>query len=182
MVDHEAADRLTGIFRRYADQVHAYAVVRAGPQVAADVVADTFLIAWRRLDVVPQEPLPWLLGTARRVSAMHRRTRARQQSLVDKMTALAATAPGLMAERDVDNELWRALDGLRAREREAVLLTSWFDLSNAEAAAVQGCATGTFAARLHRARRHLRSVLEQRDIRADQQMPAPSQPTRMDTA
>jgi RNA polymerase sigma-70 factor (ECF subfamily) len=37
--------------------------------MAPDVVAETFLVAWRRLDDVPADPLPWLYGVARRVLA-----------------------------------------------------------------------------------------------------------------
>jgi len=31
-----------------------------------DVVAETFLVAWRRLDDIPAEARPWLLGVARK--------------------------------------------------------------------------------------------------------------------
>jgi RNA polymerase sigma factor (sigma-70 family) len=159
VLEQDSADRLTDLFSRYADTVHAYAVTRAGLDAAPDVVADTFLVAWRRLNVLPEPPLPWLLATARRVAATHRRSRARQVSLAQRMAQLARSAPELMPEGPVDYELWQALDRLPPREREALILVAWFDLTNSDAATVQGGSVGAFAVRLHRARRKLQREL-----------------------
>jgi len=52
------------LYREYADRVHAYALRRTTPGAADDVVAEVFLVVWRRLGLVPDEPLPWLLGVA----------------------------------------------------------------------------------------------------------------------
>jgi RNA polymerase sigma-70 factor, ECF subfamily len=54
--------------------VRAYALRRASPDAAQDVVADTFLVVWRRLEDVPADALPWLYGIARRVLANQRRS------------------------------------------------------------------------------------------------------------
>lgn len=155
--------RMTRTFAEHADAVHAYAVVQVGPDAAADVVSETFLVAWRRLDVVPEQPLPWLLATARRVAATHRRGRQRHHRLIDRMAGFAATQPQVMDPAEVDHELWRAMGRLSARERDALLLVAWFDLTNTEAAHVQGCTANAFTVRLHRARKHLRALLDQGD-------------------
>lgn len=65
--DDDAAQRLERLFDAYADRVHAFATHRVGPDSARDVVSETFLVAWRRFDTVPDRALPWLLGTARKV-------------------------------------------------------------------------------------------------------------------
>ena len=69
---------------------------RCDPETADDVVADVFLIAWRRRAELPEEPLPWLLGTARRVLANHARGQSRRVRLRDRLAAepvMAATPP-----------------------------------------------------------------------------------------
>src|SRR4029450_2647016 len=65
------------MFRECYPVVRAYARRRAAPDAAQDVVADTFLVAWRRLEDVPEDALPWLYGVARRVLANQRRSAAR---------------------------------------------------------------------------------------------------------
>ncbi len=61
------------LYRQHAGAVLAYARRRTTQEAADDAVAEVFLIAWRRVDDVPAEPLPWLLGVARRVLANQRR-------------------------------------------------------------------------------------------------------------
>jgi RNA polymerase sigma-70 factor (ECF subfamily) len=56
-----------------------------GPERAKDVAAETFLIAWRRLEDVPREPAPWLLGVARKVIAGQLRTDARRDALAARL-------------------------------------------------------------------------------------------------
>ncbi|TDO27506.1 RNA polymerase sigma-70 factor (ECF subfamily) [Kribbella sp. VKM Ac-2527] len=164
--------RTTRTFADHADAVHAYAVVQVGPDAAPDVVSETFLVAWRRLDVVPEQPLPWLLATARRVAATHRRGWRRHNRLIDRMAGFAATEPQAMDPAELDGDLWRAMDRLSARERDALLLVTWFDLTNTEAAHVQGCTANAFTVRLHRARRHLRALLDQDDHHQTRHDPA----------
>ncbi|MFB6722529.1 RNA polymerase sigma factor [Kribbella sp. NPDC056345] len=151
--------RMTRTFAEHADAVHAYAVVQVGTQLAADVVSETFLVAWRRFDVVPEQALPWLLATARRVAATHRRSMRRRERLIDRVAGLAATESQPAAPVDIDDEVWRALDQLSDLERDAVLLVAWFDLSPAEGAQVLGCSVNALTVRLHRARKHLRGLL-----------------------
>jgi RNA polymerase sigma-70 factor, ECF subfamily len=64
--------------------VLAYAVRRTpDPQDAADVVAETFLVAWRRLDAVPsgEQARPWLYGVARHTLANRQRSELRRNRL-----------------------------------------------------------------------------------------------------
>jgi RNA polymerase sigma-70 factor (ECF subfamily) len=65
------------------------------PDDAADVIAETFLIAWRRLDEIPlrEQRRLWLYGVARRVLANHRRGQRRRSSLADRLRADLALTP-----------------------------------------------------------------------------------------
>nr|BFE82296.1 hypothetical protein GCM10020093_048970 [Planobispora longispora] len=69
MDDPEA--RFTALYDRHYRSVLGYALLRAERQAAEDVASETFLIAWRRLDGVPDQPLPWLLGVARNLLRKH---------------------------------------------------------------------------------------------------------------
>lgn len=53
----DARAQFERLYLGYADRVHAYAQRRSSRAVADDVVADVFLVVWRRLNEVPEEPL-----------------------------------------------------------------------------------------------------------------------------
>ena len=86
-------DRFEALYAEHFGRVLAYVLRRAPAAVAADVVADVFLVAWRRLERVPAEPLPWLLSVARKTLANERRGGRRRAALVDALTD---------AERDIE--------------------------------------------------------------------------------
>jgi DNA-directed RNA polymerase specialized sigma24 family protein len=73
------------LFEEHFRTVSGYALRRAGAGEADDVVAETFLIAWRRLEDVPAEAKPWLLGVARRVLANRHRGAARRAALTERI-------------------------------------------------------------------------------------------------
>jgi RNA polymerase sigma-70 factor (ECF subfamily) len=142
------------MFRAHHDAVLAYALRRATPDDARDVVADTFLIAWRRLDEVPRDhSRAWLYGVARRVLANQRRAVRRQTSLVHRLPSLVTGPPA------GDGLILEALAALGDGDRELLLLVAWEGLSITDAALVLGCRTATARMRLHRARRRLAAQL-----------------------
>lgn len=154
-------DKFERLFRESYPLVRAYALRRAAPDAAQDVVADTFLVAWRRLEDVPEDPLPWLYGTARRVLANQRRSAARGVALEQRLSGAAgADARADLGDSLADAELMReALDRLSDHSREALMLVAWEGLDGARAARAAGCSKATFAVRLHRARRRLAAEL-----------------------
>jgi RNA polymerase sigma-70 factor (ECF subfamily) len=155
-------NRLRELFEQHSTRVLAYALRHIGPDHAEDVVADVFLVAWRRLDDVPEPALPWLLVTARHTIANRRRGVARRQRLTDELVALescAATSAGADHAVIERRTMLAALRELSAAEREALLLVAWDGLTAVQAAAVAGCSRSAFELRLHRARNRLRRVL-----------------------
>lgn len=154
-------ERFDHLFSAFYAAVLAYGMRRATRIVAEEVASETFLVAWRRLDVVPDEPLPWLLGVARRVLANQRRSEQRSQALVARLGA-SLTTRGDASRHGVDplgEDLTDALAALSLREREAVLLIAWEGLTQAEAATAAGCSPTTFRVRLYRARKALRAFM-----------------------
>jgi RNA polymerase sigma-70 factor (ECF subfamily) len=140
--------------------VLAYAYRRTGPEDAEEVVAETFLIAWRRTGDLPADPVPWLLRTARNVIANRYRADRRGGELRARLGSQRPAAVADPAERAAGDDAVRAtMAALPEREREALALHVWDGLSNEQAAVVLGCSRTTFAVRLHRARTRLRKQL-----------------------
>ncbi len=151
-----AQQRFEAIYREHAAAVHRYALRRTQPGEAEDIVAEVFLIAWRRLEDVPSDPRGWLLGAARRVVSNRRRSDRRRAALREQ--AAAAPVRG-EEEAAVSGQLAEALLSLPEADREALTLIDWDGLSHREAARVLGVREGTFAVRLSRARRRLARAL-----------------------
>jgi RNA polymerase sigma-70 factor, ECF subfamily len=149
--------RLEQLYVEHADAVYGYARRRAQASVAEDVVMEVFVVACRRLDDVPEEALPWLLGCARRVLANQRRSVMRAEALTDRLRG-AAHSGGVDA--GAADMLAGALEQLGVGDREIILLSSWEGLDWRELALTLGCSRGAAAVRLHRARRRLRHALE----------------------
>ncbi|HEY1775291.1 MAG TPA: RNA polymerase sigma factor [Solirubrobacteraceae bacterium] len=164
----EASERFEALFDRYHGEVAAYVRRRAPARLAEDVVSETFLIAWRSLDRVHGDPLPWLYGVARRVLANDLRREHRRSALAARLAQEPDDPPTTVLGLDVSEPVRTALLALGHREREAVLLIAWEGLNPKQAAAAAGCSGATFRARLYRARRHLRRALSPRTL-ADEQ-------------
>jgi RNA polymerase sigma factor (sigma-70 family) len=126
--------------------------------IADDVVSETFLVAWRRLDDAPASPLPWLIGIARNVRLNARRGARRQAALAERLSREDSNAP--VEQPSPDGDLVRAaLASLSERDREVLLLSAWDDLDRDAIAAVLGCSKANVGVRLHRARRRFAAAL-----------------------
>ncbi len=151
-------ERFERVFAEHCRQVFAYAARRA-PDRADDVVAETFAIAWRRLDELPRDVEPWLYGVARRVLAGQWRAQSRQAALVSRLVELAPAITEDDAELD-HAVLHDALGRLAERDREALLLVYWEGLEPERAAAVLEISRDALNQRVHRARERLRARCE----------------------
>jgi RNA polymerase sigma-70 factor, ECF subfamily len=145
-------------WNRDGPRVAAYARRHVPPDDVQDVVADTFLQAWRRWDAVPRPPIAWLIGTARKVIGNSRRASRRRGALHDRLVLLDGVArpsedAGLVAAERI--AALEALAALPEHQREALLLVAWDGLSPDEAASALGIRPGTFRVRAHRARNAL---------------------------
>jgi RNA polymerase sigma-70 factor (ECF subfamily) len=156
--DSERRVRFEALFAKHHDPVRRYIIRRQSAPLVDDAIAETFLVAWRRLDEIPDRTLPWLLGVARRVLADQRRAVRRRRSLSERLRGSIMT-PGLAGDWEppagLTPELASALAALSEHEREALLLVAWDELSPADAARVAGCSPAAFRVRLHRARQRV---------------------------
>jgi RNA polymerase sigma-70 factor, ECF subfamily len=149
-----------------------YAVVRAyawrrSPAFADDIVSETFLVAWKRLEEVPRHAsLPWLLKVARNVNLnLTRGERRRREREMAEAIAWPREEAGLEPEylERSDTRVLQLLRFLTEPDREVLLLVAWEGLDRAAIAKVLGCSRANVALRLHRARRRFQALLENRD-------------------
>jgi RNA polymerase sigma-70 factor (ECF subfamily) len=157
------AERFRALFESELVAIVGYAARRLDdPTDAADVAADVFVIAWRRIRDVPPGPEArlWLYGVARNVLSNHTRSARRRIRLVDRLRhelhvlpAASTPAPGDVIA------LRQALSELREDDRELLLLATWEGLSPSQIASVLQVPPGTVRSRLHRARKALRLAL-----------------------
>lgn len=133
------------------------------PTDAADVVSETFLVAWRRLDEAPPgDSRPWLFGIARHVLSNYHRGLRRRQRLGGRLrdTLARDVAPDPANGVTEWDRIRRVLLKLRPDDRELLMLVGWDGLTPTEAAGVVGIAPGTARMRLARARARFRDLLD----------------------
>lgn len=163
------AQRFEAIYRAHYAAIVRFAHRRTDPASADEVVAETFTVAWRRLDDVPVDPLPWLYVVARNLLYGEQRSagRARRNavSVADAFGAGLGRDPAdAYAERE---RLLHALSTLSELDREALRLVAWEGLDQRDAAHVLGTTRVAFAMRVSRARRRLAAALAAADASAD---------------
>jgi DNA-directed RNA polymerase specialized sigma24 family protein len=144
---------LRALFEAHYEAVLNYARRRTAQLAdAEDVVADTFVVAWRRLNDLPVETaerLPWLLGIARRILLNQRRSFRRRARLVERIRMAARGSP---APPSPLPPVMEAMTELSHTDQEILRLVAWEGLSHAEVAVVLGISANAAAIRLHRAR------------------------------
>lgn len=150
-----AGRRFEELFDAHYAELTRFAIRRVGADAAGDVVAATFLTAWRRLAELPaDQPRAWLYATARHVIANELRGRTRRE----RLTAKAAAGTPVRADdhtAQVDDQLRvrAVLAQLSPADQEVLRLIEWDGLDVDEAAAVLRCSRTALKVRLHRARK-----------------------------
>ena len=141
------------------EPIQRYVRRRVDPDSVDDVVSETMLTLWRRLDDVPANArLPWTYGVARRHVTNHRRAGRRHLRLVHR--AESEPRPGPDSDHPLDAELHTAISELGESERELLHLWAWEHLEPAEIAVVLGLTPNAVSIRLHRAKKKLGENLE----------------------
>ncbi|MEV0384217.1 RNA polymerase sigma factor [Nonomuraea sp. NPDC050643] len=170
-MDDDRKNRFEAVYRQTYEQILGYATRRCdSPHDAADVVAETYAIAWRRFDALPDggEARLWLYGVARNVLANHRRGVARHRHRsVELDTDLADLYTSSPESGVLLGEIGRAFRRLPDDDRELISLVAWEGLDNGEIAKVLGCSRNAVRIRLHRARKRMSKALAGAGISAN---------------
>jgi RNA polymerase sigma factor (sigma-70 family) len=157
-------DVFNALYDAHYAAVRAYAW-RRDPACADDIVAETFLVAWRRLDDVPRDwELPWLLAVARNTYLniqRGERRRSQRESSAARLEEVAEVQHDGFC--DGDDRVLQLLTHLSPPDQEVLRLLAWEGLDRSAIARVLGCSRANVAVRLHRARRRLQALLAEAD-------------------
>lgn len=164
--DEPLQARFESLYLDHHRAVHRYAMRRTDVGTVDDVVNETFIVAWRKLDAIPHDDaLPWLFAVARRVLSNQRRSAVRRHALAERIV-MSTEPPQVAAEEDAladrfgPGRIRAALERLGDGDRELLMLVYWDGLDGARAARVLGRSHGSVRVALSRARRRLRRLLE----------------------
>ena len=165
--DTEREERMRELVVLVGDPVRRYLHRRADAATADDVVGDTLLVCWRRLDEVPDDALPWAIVVARQCLSNARRAERRRIRLIGRIIAIdppRAAADENPAASTVDGtaeaaRVTTALAALRRNDAEILRLWAWDELKSAQLAVVLGISANAAAIRLHRAKARFKQEL-----------------------
>lgn len=161
-------ERFAAIFDRHAAPILRYLAHRVGRQVADDLVAETFLVAFgarRKYDLTRPDARPWLYGIATNLVRRWQREDGREYRLRAAIVPEPDTDghADRIAERvsaaAMNQVLGAALAALSGGDRDVLLLVAWEGLAYEEVAQALDIPVGTVRSRLNRARRQVRAAL-----------------------
>lgn len=147
------------------EPVRRFLARRTDPDTADDVLADTLLVLWRRLDDVPagDGALPWTYAVARNALANAERGARRQRRLAHRIRVTDPPVEAVPEEPEADDRVSSALSRMRPDEAELLRLWAWEQLGPAEIATVLDLTPNAVSIRLHRARGRFREIFESSD-------------------
>ena len=166
----EREQRFRTLAELILEPARRYLLRRTDAATADDVLSETMLVCWRRLDDVPDGPdeaIPWVIVVARNLLANAHRAERRRNRLVGKIIALDPPASFIdHASADAETEgeanaglVWDALTQLRSADAELLRLWAWDRLESPQLATVLGISPNAAAIRLHRAKARLKEEL-----------------------
>jgi RNA polymerase sigma factor (sigma-70 family) len=167
--NHRGAETFSELYRRTQVDVLAFLLRRcSSAEDAADCLAETYLLAWKKRDQMPSgaETRPWLFGVARNVirrgNELRDRTTAAASALAAEVERSGTVCPAPdIAEPD---PVMAAIDQLSELDREIITMLIWDDLAPREVAAVLGLTPNVVRVRAHRARAKLKATLAGQDL------------------
>lgn len=161
MKDEETRTEYARLVNEHSKTLLRYSLRRLDDHASCeDVVAETFLIVWRRWDDLPtpDKELFWLYGIALRVLSNHRRSRDRRDRLYARISFQRDPLEG--EDIDVDTEpILRAIGELRRSEQELLEFVYWERLTYLEIAIILGISENAVGIRLNRAKKNLKARL-----------------------
>ncbi|KQQ09796.1 RNA polymerase sigma factor [Rathayibacter sp. Leaf296] len=149
----ERRERFEALVARTADPVRRYLLRRTDAATADDVLSETMIVLWRRIDAVPEEEIAWAIGVARLQLANAERGRRRQDRLAHRILVVDPPRDtGPEPDDGTADAVSRVLAQLKPADAELLRLSVWEELAPREIAQVLEATPGAVSVRLHRAR------------------------------
>jgi RNA polymerase sigma-70 factor (ECF subfamily) len=160
--DDARRSRFEAVAALVVEPVRRFLARRTDPDTADDVLADTLLVLWRRLDDVPDadEALPWTYAVARNALANAERGLRRQRRLAHRITVVDPPGESATEAPEPDDRVAATLARMRPDEAELLRLWAWEQLGPSEIAAVLDLTPNAVSIRLHRARGRFKEIFE----------------------
>jgi len=183
--DTAAEERFERMYAAHERAIYAYCLRRVDREGALDCAAETFAIAWRRLDDVPDDDraIRWLYRVAHNVIGNHYRSRNRRRRYVAPLEASELETVDhhdgpetIVIRQETDREVFEALQRLKPADRQVLLLSAWEGMAHADIGEIVGCSAHVVDQRIHRAIRRLGKELgAPRNIRSRRRLLVPAQ-------
>ncbi len=155
------------LMQAHQEPVFHFAYLFLGdPDEADDIAQETFLRAWNHLKGFDAaRPLrPWLLGICANLARNRKRSAGRYLAALTRAfrfdSQIASNTEEHIAKNLDGNQLWKAVQTLKADDQQVIYLRFFLDLSTAEAAQTLDVAEGTVKSRLNRALGRLREIIQ----------------------
>ena len=148
----DARERFEALAAEVVEPVRRFLARRTDPDTADDVLAETLLVCWRRLEQVPDPALPWVYGVARNCLANAERGDRRQRRLAARISVVDPPREQAAEPETADPRVTTALEALRSEDAHLLRLWAWEQLGPGEIAEVLGITANAASIRLHRAR------------------------------
>ena len=148
----DARERFEALAAEVVEPVRRFLARRTDRDTADDVLAETLLVCWRRLDQLPDPALPWVYGVARNCLANVQRGERRQVRLAARITAVDRPQETQPHADEPDERVAAALGALRPDEADLLRLWAWEQLGPSQIAEVLAITPNAVSIRLHRAR------------------------------
>ncbi|PPF25720.1 MULTISPECIES: RNA polymerase sigma factor [unclassified Rathayibacter] len=161
---------LKAVYLANASDLLSYFERRVSPVAdAADLLSDTYLVAWRKVDSIPTDPEQarmWLFGVARRTLANAQRGNARRSDLAMKFAGTLRAMP--LEDPTAEHlDVRRALDAIAPDQAELIKLVLWDGFTVIDAGNILGLSASTARGRYQRARTALRELLTENELVTD---------------
>ncbi|WP_433348641.1 RNA polymerase sigma factor [Microtetraspora malaysiensis] len=166
-------DLFTAVHDRYYRDVYLYVAGRLDTQIAEDITAETFLLAFDQRDRFDPERgslRPWLFGIATNLIARHRRKETRHYRALARlgpepvMEGHENRVVTSVAAQRMQPHLAKALAALSGGERDVLVLVALGQLNYDEVAQALGIASGTVGSRLSRARAKMLALIDKEKV------------------
>lgn len=157
-----------GLFRAHHRAVLGFCVRRSSPSEAWEAASEVFVVAWRRIDDIPEGDLAraWLFGVAVRVLANQRRGASRRTSLVDRLRGIrepvVAWPDDVVVRNETELLVLEVVESLGPIDREILRMSNWEQLDPDEIALALGITRSAVDQRASRARRRFAREFERR--------------------